>query len=135
MSIVSEQRIQHFDRPVRHQNMKGLRRQQLRAAIKERRGGPSGSHSPEYVFDSMEVRLLERNGEDVTKRKARLALMRLRERMLERSLRARARAARARRPSVLDTKINFARRQRDFIMAQAAQQEAWNAIEEAHELA
>ncbi|MBU9200026.1 hypothetical protein KTD31_01240 [Burkholderia multivorans] len=121
MSIISEQRIVHFDRPVKLLAWPGIRRAQQRADVKRRRGHPSGAVSSDFVRLECEMWLAERRGQDVAARKARLVFLRLRERMLERKREVRYLAGLRRRPSIKH-KINRSQRQREFIRLHDEQQ-------------
>jgi hypothetical protein len=127
MSIVWQQRIQHFDRPVKLTKMRGMRLTLLKSAVKEKRGYPSGSHSSEYVFAKLEARRVERQGGDAGPIKDRLLFLRLRERMLERKRTARRVSEMKRRPSVKSTKINLARNRRQWLAQEDAMRASWEA--------
>lgn len=127
MSIVWQQRIQHFDRPVKLTKMRGMRLMLLKSSVKEKRGYPSGSHSSEYVFASLEARRVARRGGDAGPVKDKLLFMRLRERMLERKRTARRVSEMKRRPSVKNTKINLAIRRRQWLVEQETMRARWEA--------
>jgi hypothetical protein len=119
MSIVWEQRIRHVDRPLnRVANRRLLRsidRQSVKAAVKARRGAPSGNHSSHYVvaMARLAIRQATRCESGETKQ---LLWLRLRERMLEKKRADRHRTATRRRPRVNDTCINIARRNREYLL-------------------
>jgi hypothetical protein len=126
MSIVWEQSIRHVDRPVNRvanrRLLRSLDRQSLKAAVKGRRGVPSGNHSSHYVvaMARLAIRRATRRASDEASGEAngeanQLLWLRLRERMLEKKRTARQQAAIRRRPSVKSTGINLARRNREFI--------------------
>jgi hypothetical protein len=129
MSIVWQQRIRHFDRPVKNRHMKTFRSQMLKAAVKKRRGKPSGNHSGEYVFASLSLRREARRGKSDPASAAaaarKLLWLRLRERMLEKKRAERRAAQRRRRPSVTDTRINLARHRREYLRSQDEMREKW----------
>jgi hypothetical protein len=127
LSIVWQQRIQHFDRPVKLTGMRGMRLMLLKSSVKEKRGYPSGSHSSEYVFASLEARRVARRGGDAGPVKDKLLFMRLRERMLERKRTARRVSEMKRRPSVKNTKINLAIRRRQWLVEQETMRARWEA--------
>jgi hypothetical protein len=98
------------------------------AEVKKRRGGPSGNLSHDFVTEECNLWIAERRGQDVTALKARLELMRLRERMLERKRDELARAKIARRPSIKG-KINRARQQPEYIRQHEEQRARWALLE------
>jgi hypothetical protein len=128
MSIVSEQRIAHFDRPAKLRNWKGLRSSMSIADVRKRRGGPSGSLSHEFAIAESKVLFDERRGQNVAERKARLEFVRLRERMLEQKRDRRAQAKLARRPTI-KSKINRSRGQREYIRWHEEQQARWKELD------
>jgi hypothetical protein len=91
---------------------RGARRRLQKAAIRKLRGLPSRDISLELMFDLLEVKRATRRGAPVEPEVvAKLQWRRLRERLLERK-RAERLAARRRRPTVTDTRINLWRRRR-----------------------
>jgi hypothetical protein len=123
MSIVCEQRIRHVDRPINrvanHRLLRSIDRQTLRAAVKARRGTPSGNHSSHYVvaMASLALRRAQRRENNSAAAAKQLLWLRLRERMLEKKRAARHASSTRRRPSVNDTRINLARRKREYVLA------------------
>lgn len=117
MSIVWQQRISHFDRPVKRSRMRslGIRLSALKQDVREKRGYPSNGHSSEYTFARLRCQVAKRRGKDVAAIEARLEFMRLRERMLSKKQQEKRITKRRRRPSVSDTGINLAKRRREFI--------------------
>ncbi len=116
MSIVWQHRIRHFDRPVKRRRMRGFDREALRAAVKARRGAPSGNHSSQYVVAMASLALRRATARDSGEATHTLLWLRLRERMLEKKHVARQLTAARRRPSVLRTRINLARRNREYVL-------------------
>lgn len=126
MSIVWQQRISHFDRPVKRRHMRNFRNDMLKREIREKRGYPSDGHSSAYSRAWLEYRIALRRGKDVTALKTRLEFMRLRERMLSKKLQEKRIARNRRRPSVSDTGINLAKLRREYIAQQDAMRASWN---------
>jgi hypothetical protein len=126
MSIVWQQRISHFDRPVKRRHMRVFRNDMLKRDIREKRGYPSDGHSSAYSRAWLEYRIALRRGKDVTTLKARLEFMRLRERMLSKKLRDKRVARNRRRPSVSDTGINLAKLRREYLAQQDAMRASWS---------
>jgi hypothetical protein len=88
--------------------------------------------SHEYVFDSIEleldVRKQESEGKDTSALKARLVMMRLRDKLLERSRAARHSARNRRRPSI-KASLNRSSQLRDYIRMQEVSANEWKKYE------
>lgn len=118
MSIVWNQRIKHFDRPVKPTKLRMLRRADRESARRARSGLPSRSLDAKLVFARIRVYLDLRLGKlsqaEASKRLAAFALAELRSRLLERK-RQRLSAIRARKVTEAKTCINLWRRRLEFV--------------------
>jgi hypothetical protein len=132
MSIVTEQKIKSFSRRVKPLKYKGVRTTILKAEGRRHRGGRSGLLSHDYVFDSIELELdvckQESEGKDTSALKARLVMMRLRDKLLERSRAARHSARNRRRPSI-KARLNRSSQLRDYIRMQEVSANEWKKYE------
>lgn len=109
-----ERRIRHLDRKVKPiaASKMGVRRQLLKAKVKERRGRPSRNLPIELVFERLEVRL---EAPDAAGRTARLHRAEIHERLMERKRRKRDAARHRARPRVTDTGIYLWRRRQQWL--------------------
>jgi len=118
MGIVFEQRIRHFDRPIKRRHhryvAKGLREE----ARRKMKGLPSRSISSEFFFAKLRLRLASWEGQiedlEIQRQHARLDFEVLRSRLLERKRKALARL-RARKVTADRTCINLWCRRRAWL--------------------
>ncbi len=118
MSIVWEQRIRHFDRPVKHRHRPYLKAGQRRLVLRATRGLPSRNWPSALVFESLRLKVTARSGaasqEESELCRMRLEYELLRSRLLERKRRERA-MIRHRKVTADRTCINLWKRRREWL--------------------
>lgn len=118
MRTLWETRIRHIDRPVKPTRQHRLRRPELKAKVKARRGRPSRNLPSALVMEQMRLKIDARfnaDSPDVQRRLDRLGSKMLHTRMMERKRVARAAARRRARPSVDQTRIYLWRRRLEWL--------------------
>jgi hypothetical protein len=127
MSIVWEQRIRSFDRPVKRRNLRLLRAGDRQAAWRAAKGLPSRSLPSELFFETLRLKLMSSNStvsaDELKLRRWRLEYEILRTRLLERKRHQRA-LIRRREVKADRTCINLWRRRRDWLAHVEANGEA-----------
>ena len=120
MSIVWDQRIRHFDRPIKRRHYRRLKSRQRKSVWRATRGLPSRNRPWALVTEGLRIKILTKRDtpsqEELVKRRMRLEWELLRSRLLERKRCERAKT-RHRKIAVDRTCINLWKRRRDWLKA------------------
>ena len=127
MGIVWEQRIRHFDRPIKRRHFRRVAKWLREESRRKTKGLPSRNVDGELFFAKLRLRMSSRVGQtedpEIACQLARLDFEVLRSRLLERKRQARARV-RARQVTADRTCINLWRRRRTWLDQVNAEPEA-----------
>lgn len=125
--IVWDQKIRHFDRPIKRRHLRRVGKWLREEASRKTKGLPSRNVDGELFFAKLRLRMASRAGEtedyEIARQLARLDFDVLRSRLLERKREARARV-RARKVTADRTCINLWRRRRVWLDRVNAEREA-----------
>lgn len=120
MSIVWEQRIRHFDRPIKRRHLRHLKAGQRKSLWRETRNIPSRNWPWALSTEALRLNIVAKRAtaskEELKERRARLEWELLRSRLLERKRRERAKI-RHRKITADRTCINLWKRRRDWLEA------------------